>query len=94
MMLLEENARLIVTDSGGVQREAYFMGVPSLTLRDNTEWVETVEVGWNRLVGASTQKILQAWRDFSPPADHPPIYGDGQASEKICRLIDAWFLNL
>jgi UDP-GlcNAc3NAcA epimerase len=94
MMLLEENARLIVTDSGGVQREAYFLGVPSLTLRDNTEWVETVEVGWNRLVGANTEKILQAWREFSPPADHPPIYGDGKASETICRLIDAWSGNL
>ena len=90
MMLLEENARLIVTDSGGVQREAYFLGVPSLTLRDNTEWIETVEVGWNRLVGADSEKILQAWRDFSPPAEHPPIYGDGKASETICGLIDAW----
>ena len=93
MMLLEENARLIVTDSGGVQREAYFLGVPSLTLRDNTEWVETVEVGWNRLVGADTETILQAWKNFSPPADHPPIYGDGKASVKICQLIDAWSGN-
>jgi UDP-GlcNAc3NAcA epimerase len=94
MMMLEENARLIVTDSGGVQREAYFLGVPSLTLRENTEWVEMVEVGWNRLVGADTETILQAWRNFSIPADHPPICGDGKASEKICQLIDAWSVIL
>ncbi|HCE17426.1 MAG TPA: UDP-N-acetylglucosamine 2-epimerase (non-hydrolyzing) [Anaerolinea thermolimosa] len=90
MMMLEENARLIATDSGGVQREAYFLGVPCLTLRDETEWVETVEVGWNCLVGADPEKILQAWHTFAPPAEHPPIFGDGHASEAIARHIDAW----
>lgn len=91
MMMLEENARLIATDSGGVQREAYFLGVPCLTLRDETEWVETVEVGWNCLVGADPEKILLAWRTFAPPAEHPPVFGDGHASEAIARHVDAWF---
>lgn len=92
MMMLEENARLIATDSGGVQREAYFLGVPCLTLREETEWVETVEVGWNRLVGADSEEILQAWRTFTPPAERPPIFGDGHASEAIARHIDTWFI--
>ncbi len=89
MMMLEENARLIATDSGGVQREAYFLSVPCITLRDETEWGDTVEAGWNRLVGVDPQKILTAWKHFSPPAEQPPIFGDGQASEEIGRVIDS-----
>jgi UDP-N-acetylglucosamine 2-epimerase len=83
MMVLEENARLIVTDSGGVQREAYFFGAPCLTLRDETEWSETVEAGWNRLVGVQPNIVAEAWRTFAPPAEHPPIFGDGTAAQKI-----------
>ena len=67
MLVAEENARLIATDSGGVQREAYFLDIPCLTLRDETEWVETVAVGWNRLVGTDPEHILDAWRGFAPP---------------------------
>jgi UDP-GlcNAc3NAcA epimerase len=88
MMVLEENARLIATDSGGVQREAYFLGVPCLTLRDETEWVETVEVGWNRLVGADPERILNAWFDFMPPVERPPIFGDGAAAQHIAYILD------
>jgi UDP-N-acetylglucosamine 2-epimerase len=87
MMVLEENARLIATDSGGVQREAYFFAVPCLTLRDETEWVETVEAGWNRLIGARTEAIAQAWRTFAPPAQHPPIFGDGTAGQQIAERL-------
>jgi UDP-N-acetylglucosamine 2-epimerase len=87
MMVLEENAHLIATDSGGVQREAYFFAVPCLTLRDETEWVETVEAGWNRLVGARTEAIAQAWRTFAPPAQHPPIFGDGTAGQQIAERL-------
>jgi UDP-N-acetylglucosamine 2-epimerase len=87
MMILEENARLIATDSGGVQREAYFLGIPCLTLRDETEWTETVEVGWNCLVGVDVAKIIAAWYNLVPPAVQPPIFGDGMASEKIAEII-------
>jgi UDP-GlcNAc3NAcA epimerase len=88
MMLLEQNARLIATDSGGVQREAYFLGIPCLTLRDETEWVETVEVGWNKLVGADPFRMIDAWFSFVPPAARPPIFGDGTAGERIARILD------
>ncbi|HMN62570.1 MAG TPA: UDP-N-acetylglucosamine 2-epimerase (non-hydrolyzing) [Anaerolinea sp.] len=88
MMMLEENARLIATDSGGVQREAYFLGVPCITLRDETEWVETVEVGWNRLVGVEPEVVRQAWASFQPPAARPPIFGDGTASRKIVEILE------
>lgn len=88
MLVLEENARLIATDSGGVQREAYFAGVPCLTLRDETEWIETVQAGWNRLVGTQPERILAEWRTFTPPADHPNIFGDGHAAEHIADILD------
>ena len=92
MMVLEENARMIATDSGGVQREAYFMGVPCLTLRDETEWVETVEVGWNRLVGTQRDAILASWHSFTPAKEQqPPIFGDGHAAEKIVTILEEIF---
>lgn len=89
MMLLEQNARLIATDSGGVQREAYFLGIPCLTLRDETEWTETVEVGWNKLVGADPFRMIDAWFSFSPPAERPPIFGDGTAGERIAEILNS-----
>ena len=89
MLALESNARAILTDSGGVQREAYFLSVPCITLREETELTETVEVGWNRLVGAEPDKILEAVRSFIPPADHPPLFGDGHAADQIAEIIEA-----
>jgi UDP-GlcNAc3NAcA epimerase len=88
MMMLEENARLIVTDSGGVQREAYYLQVPCLTLRDETEWIETVEAGWNRLVGTDPAQILDAWFDFAPPPEHPSPYGNGTAGLRIAEILN------
>ena len=88
MMVLEENARLIATDSGGVQREADYLQVPCLTLRDETEWVETIHTGWNLLVGADPAQIEEAWFSFSPPQDHPPVYGDGTAGQRIAQILD------
>lgn len=89
MMILEENARIIATDSGGVQREAYFMKKPCITLRDETEWTETVHVGWNKLVGVDVDAILHEWKTFTPPAEQPPIFGDGKAGEKIAHQLDS-----
>ncbi len=88
MMVLEENAHLIATDSGGVQREAYFLGIPCLTLRDETEWVETVQVGWNKLVGVESERILELWSSFVPPSEHPSIFGDGTAGERIAQILN------
>lgn len=87
MLVLEENARLIATDSGGVQREAYYLGIPCLTLRNETEWVETVEVGWNELVGADKDIMLDRWFTFDPPAEKPAIYGDGKAAQRIAEVL-------
>lgn len=85
MLNLEKNARLVLTDSGGVQKEAYFFGVPCVTLREETEWAETVQAGWNTLVGADKTRILDAVRTFRPQGKRPKVFGDGKASEKIVR---------
>jgi UDP-N-acetylglucosamine 2-epimerase len=87
MLMLEQHSRLILTDSGGVQKEAYFFAVPCLTLREETEWVETVEAGWNRLVGADDEEIVRAAREFRPSGSPPPLFGDGQAARRIADLI-------
>ena len=88
MLVLEENARLIATDSGGVQREAYYLEIPCLTLRDETEWIGTVEAGWNKLIGANQNLILENWFDFAPPNDHPSIYGVGNAAKRIVDVLN------
>ena len=87
MIQLEKNAKKILTDSGGVQKEAYFFHVPCITLRDETEWVETVEDGWNILVGTDTGHILQALRTFLPSSKQRFSFGDGHASEKIVTYL-------
>jgi UDP-N-acetylglucosamine 2-epimerase len=87
MLMLESSARAILTDSGGVQREAYFLSIPCITLRDETELMETVEAGWNRLVGADPARIIAEVRDFVPPIDHPLLFGDGRAADRIADII-------
>jgi UDP-GlcNAc3NAcA epimerase len=88
MLMLERHARVILTDSGGVQKEAYFQGVPCVTLRDETEWVETVTAGWNRLAGADRQRILDAVA-ASRPGSAIDDYGQGHASDAIAALLVA-----
>ena len=89
MLALTRSARLVLTDSGGLQKEAYWVGVPCVTLRKETEWVETVRSGWNILVGSDSKRIADAVRSFAPAAQRPMLYGDGQAAARCVELLDA-----
>ena len=88
MLKLESNARKILTDSGGVQKDAYMLGVPCITLRDNTEWVETVEEGWNILAGVNYEKIKKLIKEFEIPKKSRKIFGNGKAAIKISELLE------
>lgn len=87
MAALASQAKVIVTDSGGLQKEAYWYRVPCVTVRPSTEWVDTVRVGANVLVDADRAQISAAVRDARLPDDLPPLYGDGHASEKIASAL-------
>lgn len=88
MLVLEKNARKILTDSGGVQKEAYILDVPCITLRKNTEWVETVSDGWNVLVGDDRELILKMANEFEPRKAKTNVFGNGRASAIIMRLME------
>jgi UDP-N-acetylglucosamine 2-epimerase (non-hydrolysing)/UDP-GlcNAc3NAcA epimerase len=90
---LARHARAVLTDSGGVQKEAYLLGVPCVTLRDTTEWVETVESGWNVLVGLDSGAALEAL-DRSPPEERPELYGGGHAAERVCDVLATYTARL
>ena len=79
-------ARAVLTDSGGVQKEAYLAGVPCVTLRDTTEWRETVETGWNVLVDLDAARAREAL-ERTPPPERPELYGDGRAGERVVEAL-------
>jgi UDP-GlcNAc3NAcA epimerase len=84
---LASQARVVVTDSGGVQKEAYWYAVPCVTVRTTTEWVETVEAGWNQLVVADADALAGAVPTAQPPLNQPPLYGDGHAADLIADVL-------
>jgi UDP-GlcNAc3NAcA epimerase len=87
MVRLVSSARKVLTDSGGLQKEAYWLGIPCITLREETEWLETIQAGWNVLVGTSTEKIIQAVRGFNPPSERPSLYGDGHSAKRCLEIM-------
>ncbi|MBB6733056.1 non-hydrolyzing UDP-N-acetylglucosamine 2-epimerase [Cohnella zeiphila] len=91
MLALETEAAAIVTDSGGVQKEAYFARVPCFTLRDETEWMETVEAGWNKLIDPLRMDLKSEIERLEIAAYQDRLYGDGRASEKIVGAIQAYY---
>jgi UDP-N-acetylglucosamine 2-epimerase len=84
---LASQARVIATDSGGLQKEAYWYGVPCVTLRDTTEWIDTVEAGANRLVDDDPDLIAAAVANAQMPGDRPMLYGDGHASDRVAEVL-------
>jgi UDP-N-acetylglucosamine 2-epimerase len=89
-MALLTNARALLTDSGGLQKEAYLARIPCLTLRPNTEWVETVQTGWNQLVDLDPDAVARAL-EAPVPSEHPPLYGDGYAGERVVQALQRRF---
>jgi UDP-N-acetylglucosamine 2-epimerase len=83
---LLNHAKRVLTDSGGIQKEAYILRVPCITLRETTEWIETVEDGWNILVGTDTEKTIEAARSFNPGHRYSEVFGQG-ACEEISHII-------
>jgi UDP-N-acetylglucosamine 2-epimerase len=87
MLMLEKNARMILTDSGGVQKEAFFFAVPCITLRLETEWIETVSSGWNQIVGVDQERILNTLKQNLPSSPPPALFGNGQSSHAIADIL-------
>jgi len=89
MLALESNSNCILTDSGGIQKEAYLVGVRCITLREETEWVETVNAGWNRVVGVDVEQIVDIFESWFPQSERVPLYGDGHAADQICGILSS-----
>jgi UDP-GlcNAc3NAcA epimerase len=96
MLKLEKNCKAILTDSGRVQKEAYWFRVPCFTLRNETEWVETLQSGWNVLVGTETEQIAEEVKkraEGTHPSKGTKLFGDGKASEKIVQVLVSCLKN-
>ena len=89
MLMLEANANCILTNSGGIQKEAYWVGVRCITLREETEWVETVSAGWNKLAGVEPKTIHSIFESWLPMGGREPLYGDGRAAPQIVAALKA-----
>jgi UDP-GlcNAc3NAcA epimerase len=87
MAALVSQARVLVTDSGGLQKEAYWYGVPCVTARPSTEWIDTVELGANVLVDDDPERLAAAVASARMPGDRPPLYGDGHAAERVAASL-------
>lgn len=85
ILALQRSAQHVITDSGGIQKEAFLLGVPCVTLRDDTEWPETIDAGWNILAGAREEAILAAIRRPYPQAQRQNVFGEGNAAQYIAR---------
>lgn len=90
MLALAQVAHCVATDSGGVQKEAFLLQTPCVTLRDDTEWVETVEYGWNVLVGSNREAIVAAVQRPRPPLPLTNPFGDGHAADHIAKSLCHW----
>jgi UDP-N-acetylglucosamine 2-epimerase len=90
MLALLERASVLITDSGGLQKEAYVLQVPCVTVRPDTEWPETIESGWNRLIDAHAEEIQRGVREAlgTAPTEHLDYYGTGDAAEKIVAALE------
>lgn len=87
ILVLEKNAKKILTDSGGIQKESYWLKIPCITLRDKTEWTETIQEGWNVLVDKDKEKILKAINKFEPRTSQHKYFGKGKAAQKIIKIL-------
>jgi len=86
-IMLQKHARMILTDSGGIQKEAYLLGIPCITLRPETEWVETVEAGWNLVTGHDPERLTEAIKTFNPTGTRPDIFGTFPVAEKMVAAL-------
>jgi UDP-N-acetylglucosamine 2-epimerase (non-hydrolysing) len=88
MLILEKNAKVILTDSGGVQKEAFFFKVPCITLRSQTEWLETMQGGWNVLVSMDRNRIIDTFKNLPRQGGrYRKFYGDGKATDRIIKIL-------
>jgi UDP-GlcNAc3NAcA epimerase len=87
MLSYESACDAVLTDSGGVQKEAFFFRKPCITMRDTTEWLELVESGWNTLTGSDSHKIISAVHNIHIPTEYPDFYGDGHCAGKIIDVL-------